>query len=92
MVQTCVITLEEFEAEVEERFILRFVPAGSESDDPDPETEDEVGYANGVIDLGDAAAEQLALALDLLSAQAGGGPGRHARGGNRRRRLLALPR
>lgn len=64
VVQTCVITLEEFEAEVEERFSLRFVPEGSESDDPDPEAEDEATYANGVIDLGEAAAEQLALALD----------------------------
>jgi uncharacterized metal-binding protein YceD (DUF177 family) len=64
VVQTCVVTLEEFEGEVEEQFSLRFVPEGTESDDPDPEAEDEVGYADGTIDLGDAAAEQLALALD----------------------------
>jgi uncharacterized metal-binding protein YceD (DUF177 family) len=64
VVQTCIITLEDFEAPVNERFSLRFVPEGTESDDPDPEAEDEVGYANGTIDLGEAAAEQLALALD----------------------------
>ena len=64
VVQTCVLTLEDFEANVEERFNLRFVPEGSESDNPDPEAEDEVPYSGSTIDLGDAAAEQLALALD----------------------------
>jgi uncharacterized metal-binding protein YceD (DUF177 family) len=64
IVQTCVISLDDFEAEVEERFRLRFVPAGEESDDLDPEADDEVGYSDGMLDLGEAAAEQLALALD----------------------------
>lgn len=64
VVRSCVLTLDEFEAEVEERFRLRFVPSGTESDDPDPELEDEVAYEGGVLDLGEAAAEQLALALD----------------------------
>ena len=45
-------------------FQLRFVPVGAESDDTDPESEDEIPYAGGVLDLGEAAAEQLALALD----------------------------
>ena len=35
--QTCVISLEDFAATVDERFIVRFVPEGQESDDPDPE-------------------------------------------------------
>jgi uncharacterized metal-binding protein YceD (DUF177 family) len=64
IVQTCVISLEDFAAEVEERFRVRFVPAGRESDDLDPEADDEVGCTDGMLDLGEAAAEQLALALD----------------------------
>jgi uncharacterized metal-binding protein YceD (DUF177 family) len=64
VVQTCVVTLEPFEAAVEERFRVRFVPAGAESDDEDPDADDEIPYQGAVIDLGEAAAEQLALALD----------------------------
>lgn len=64
VMQTCVISLEDFEATVEESFSVRFVPSGTENDDVDPESEDEIPYENGVIDLGEAAAEQLGLALD----------------------------
>jgi len=64
VVQTCVISLEDFPAEIYEVFRVRFVPAGEESDDLDPEADDEIGYADGVLDLGEAAAEQLGLALD----------------------------
>lgn len=64
VVRTCVVTLEEFETLTEEKFRLRFVPAGRESDDDDPESDDEIAYAGATIDLGEAAAEQLALALD----------------------------
>lgn len=64
VVQTCVVSLDDFTAEIDERFRVRFVPAGQENDDPDPETDDEIGYTAGVLDLGEAAAEQLALALD----------------------------
>jgi uncharacterized metal-binding protein YceD (DUF177 family) len=63
-IQTCVISLEDFPATVEETFTVLFVPAGEESEDDDPATPDEISYENGVIDLGEAAAEQLALALD----------------------------
>ena len=62
--QACVVTLDEFQSEVSEPFVVRFVPEGRESDDPDPEAPDEIPYAGAVIDLGEAAAEQLALALD----------------------------
>jgi uncharacterized metal-binding protein YceD (DUF177 family) len=61
--RTCVVTLDDFAQEVAEAFALRFVPAGTESDE-DPESEDEIPYEAGVIDLGEAAVEQLALALD----------------------------
>lgn len=64
VVQQCVLTLDEFPQEVREEFRIEFVPAGSESDDPDPESPDQIPYEAGAIDLGEAAAEQLALALD----------------------------
>ncbi len=62
--QICVVSLEPFEAEVAEEFAIRFVPEGQESDELDLESADEVTYGGGVLDLGEAAAEQLALALD----------------------------
>jgi uncharacterized metal-binding protein YceD (DUF177 family) len=62
--QTCVVSLDDFTAPVSDHFVIRFVPAGSESDDIDPTSDDEIPYSDGVIDLGEAAAEQLALALD----------------------------
>jgi uncharacterized metal-binding protein YceD (DUF177 family) len=62
--QTCVVSLDEFEAPVGDHFVIYFVPAGDEGDDIDPESIDEIPYDDGMIDLGEAAAEQLALALD----------------------------
>lgn len=62
--RVCVVTLESFEAVTEERFRLRFVPEGQESDDDDPESDDEIPYRGAEIDLGEASAEQFALALD----------------------------
>lgn len=64
IVQTCVVSLEEFEAAVEEDFAIRFVEDGKESAEINPESEDEVLFRDGVLDLGEAAAEQLALSLD----------------------------
>jgi uncharacterized metal-binding protein YceD (DUF177 family) len=64
IVQTCVVSLDDFAASVEERFCVRCVPAGEETGDTDPETLDEIGYQDGTLDLGEAAAEQLALALE----------------------------
>ncbi len=64
VVQDCVVSLEPVPQRVTERFIIRFVPAGRESDDTDPETPDEIPYEGSTIDLGEAVAEQLALALD----------------------------
>jgi hypothetical protein len=64
VVQNCVVTLEDFAATVAEQFVVRFVPAGTETDDIDPEAIDEIPYADGVLDLGEVTAEQLALALD----------------------------
>jgi hypothetical protein len=64
VVRTCVVSLDDFETDVAEDFRVRFVPAGTERDEIDPEAEDEIPFTGGVIDLGEAAAEQLALALD----------------------------
>lgn len=62
--QTCVISLDEFPATVAEDFAIRFVPTGTETEEDDPESVDEVVFAGTTIDLGEAVAEQLALALD----------------------------
>lgn len=62
--QECVVSLEPFEATLDERFRIRFVPDGSEFDDEDPESDDEITYSGAAIDLGEAAIEQLALVLD----------------------------
>ena len=64
VMQTCVLTLDDFPATVEEVFAVRFVPSATENDDLDPESEDEIPYENGIIDLGEAASEQLGLGLD----------------------------
>jgi uncharacterized metal-binding protein YceD (DUF177 family) len=62
--QTCVVSLEDFDASLEEVFQVRFVPSGEESDDIDPDADDEIPFEGNQIDLGEAASEQLALALD----------------------------
>jgi uncharacterized metal-binding protein YceD (DUF177 family) len=62
--QTCIISLDDFDAPVQEVFQVRFVPSGEESDDIDPESDDEIPFEGNTIDLGEAAAEQLGLALD----------------------------
>ena len=62
--QTCVVSTEDVEADIAEAFSVRFVPSGHENDDLDPEAADEIPYEGASLDLGEAAAEQLALALD----------------------------
>jgi hypothetical protein len=62
--QICVVTIDPFDAEIAEDFTLRFVPEGKESLELDLEADDEVPYSGGLLDLGEAASEQLALALD----------------------------
>ena len=76
--QVCVATLDEFTTTVTEQFTVRFLPANQMPDQRpsgdgtredgeaalDPDEDDDLPYVNGTIDLGEAAAEQLALALD----------------------------
>lgn len=62
----CVVSLDLFEAAVAERFGVRFVPHAKLDGDAfvDPDSDDEIPYSGVLIDLGEAATEQLALALD----------------------------
>ena len=63
--QECVVSLDAFATEVVEEFAVRFVPAGTESDDADdPDEPDELLIQDGTLELGEATVEQLALALD----------------------------
>lgn len=70
VLQTCVVSLEDFAADIDDVFRVQFVPAErlAAADDmatvDDPDSEDEVPYHGTTIDLGEAAAEQLALVLD----------------------------
>ena len=64
LIRECVVTLDDFPTRMRERFRVRFVPAGLESEDDDIDGDDEIAYAGVTIDLGEAAVEQLALSLD----------------------------
>lgn len=68
VVQACVASGDPVPAAITEGFSLRFVPAGNEHDAEEVELEeselDEVDYEGGAVDLGEAAAQTLALALD----------------------------
>jgi uncharacterized metal-binding protein YceD (DUF177 family) len=64
LVQTCVVSLDEFDSEIAETFTVLFVPAGFESATMDLDAPDEIPYRDDRIDLGEAAAEQLSLSLD----------------------------
>jgi uncharacterized metal-binding protein YceD (DUF177 family) len=67
VVQPCSVTGDPVPAQIEEDFAIRFIPEGTpeadevELSDADCDT---VFYSGGAIDLGEAAAETLALALD----------------------------
>jgi len=69
VIQACVASGEPVPAVIAESFTLRFVPLRA-VDDPDEEMElaeddlDEIFYEGGAVDLGEAAAQTLALALD----------------------------
>jgi uncharacterized metal-binding protein YceD (DUF177 family) len=69
--QVCVVSLEPFEARIDEHSELRFVPARAlpEGEEMELSAEtlegpDEIPYTGDLLDLGAALAEQLALALD----------------------------
>ena len=65
--QACVVTGEPCPGRIEEEFALRFLPEGSESGEDvelSPDALDTMFFSGGAIDLGEAAAETMALALD----------------------------
>lgn len=68
VVQACVVTGDPVPAAIDEPVALRFVPEGDEAPAEEIEIEaealDTIGYRGGAIDLGETAAETLALALD----------------------------
>ncbi len=61
--QACVVSLEPVRQRVAEAVALRFLPPGLAPDE-DPESPDEIETDGEAMDLGEAVAEQLALALD----------------------------
>ena len=67
VIQACVVTDAPVPARIDEHVALLFVPEGGDSDEEielSAEDLDVVPYAGGAIDLGEAAAETMALALD----------------------------
>jgi uncharacterized metal-binding protein YceD (DUF177 family) len=63
VVQACVVSLEPVAQQVREDVVLRLLPPGQDPSD-DPEGPDEIPIEGDAVDLGEALAEQLALALD----------------------------
>jgi uncharacterized metal-binding protein YceD (DUF177 family) len=61
--QDCVVTLDPVPQRVAEAFALRILPPGRDPADG-PDDLDEIPTENGVADLGEVVAEQLALSLD----------------------------
>jgi uncharacterized metal-binding protein YceD (DUF177 family) len=64
VVQTCVVTLTPVTQTVSEPLSLRFLPEGQDPADEDPDGPDEIPTEGGMIELGEAVAESLSLALD----------------------------
>ncbi|MGI4939565.1 MAG: YceD family protein [Janthinobacterium lividum] len=64
LIQQCVVSLDDFDSILRESFIVHFVPAGTEDEEPEPDVPDQIPFEGSVIDLGEAMVEQLALSLD----------------------------
>ena len=68
VIQACVASGEPVPARIAEDFALRFVPASTESDAEEVELEesdlDDIDYEGSSVDLGEAVAQTMALALD----------------------------
>lgn len=69
IVQACAVSAEDLPSQVREGFSFRFVPA-SQDHQPDEEVEldaedcDEIEYSGSTVDVGEAVAQSLALAID----------------------------
>jgi len=66
VVQTCVVTLEPIENRLSDRLVERYGPTDREGTelDLDPEVEDPEEIEGGAIDVGEAVAQALSLAID----------------------------
>ena len=64
VVQECVVSLEPVAQRVQAPVDLRILPDDVDPSDDDPNSPDEIESQGGMVDLGEAVAEQLALALD----------------------------
>ena len=64
LTQQCVVSLDDFDSILRERFVVHFVPAGTEDEEPEPDALDQIPFEGSMIDLGEAMVEQLALCLD----------------------------
>ena len=62
--QACIVTLEPVAQRIDAPLDLRILEEGAAPADEDPDSPDEIESAGGLVDLGEAVAEQLALALD----------------------------
>jgi uncharacterized metal-binding protein YceD (DUF177 family) len=62
--QACIVTLDPVRQQVRAPIDLRLLEDGESPADDDPESPDEIETSGGLVDLGEAVAEQLALALD----------------------------
>jgi uncharacterized metal-binding protein YceD (DUF177 family) len=62
--QACIVTLEPVRQRVRAPIDLRLLGEGETPGDDDPDSPDEIETSGGLVDLGEAVAEQLALALD----------------------------
>lgn len=75
LTQACVASGEPVPAKIAENFALRFVPADAEPSAEEVELEesdlDEIDYEGAAIDLGEAVAQTMALALDPFPRAAG---------------------
>jgi uncharacterized metal-binding protein YceD (DUF177 family) len=69
--QVCVVTLEPVRQAVGAPLDLRILAEGDMPADDDPASPDEIESQGGAVDLGEAVAEQLALALDPYPRAAG---------------------
>jgi len=62
--QECVVSLDPVVQRIAASIVLRVLNEGEMPADVDPESPDEIESHKGMVDLGEACAEQLALALD----------------------------
>ena len=63
--QECVVSLDPFAVTLEHAFSVVFLPAGAADAEPDePDSPDILPYDGPMLNLGEAAVEELALALD----------------------------